>query len=293
MTTTASVLATGLYFGEAPRWHDGRLWFSDFFAHAVKTCTVDGVVETVFTVDGRTSGLGWLPDGSLLAVSMVDQQLLRWREGDAAPTSYASMTDVATFHCNDMVVLADGTAFVGNFGFDLDAWEAEHPFGHVLRHSPSTTLVRVDPAGGVHVAATDMRFPNGIVVTPDDGTLIVAETMGCRLTAFDLAADGGLSNRRVWADLGRRIPDGICLDADGRVWVACPPTSECVLVAEGGEVVEVVATSERCFACMLGGDDGRTLFLMTSRENDAVRAAAEPTARIETTRVDVPHAGRP
>lgn len=286
------ILATGLHFGEGPRWHDGRLWFSDFFDHAVKTCTDDGVVETQFTIDGRTSGLGWLPDGSLLAVSMLDQQVLRWN-GSGAPEPYASLAGAATFHCNDMVVLADGTAFVGNFGFDLDTWEAEHGAAHTFQHSPSTTLVRVDPDRSVHVAADGLRFPNGIVETPDGATLIVAESMGLRLTAFDLGADRSLTNRRVWADLGRRVPDGICLDAEGHVWVANAGGRECVLVAEGGEVLDVVETTERCFACMLGGDDGRTLYLMTSRENDATRAAAERTAKIERVRVAVPHAGRP
>ena len=290
--STSTVIAEGLHFGEGPRWRGDRLWFSDFFDHAVKTCTPDGTVETIFTIDGRTSGLGWLPDGDLLAVSMLDQSVLRWRPG-SEPVLYASLTGLATFHCNDMVVDAAGRAYVGNFGFDLDTWIDESGFGDAFKNAPSTTLARVDPDGSAHVAADDLRFPNGIVITPDGATMIVAETMAARLTAFDIAADGSLSNRRVWADLGRRIPDGICLDAGGRVWVANPQAHECFLVAEGGEIVDIVETTENCFACMLGGDDGRTLFLVTSRYSHHREAAEHRTGRIETIRVDTPGAGRP
>jgi sugar lactone lactonase YvrE len=194
---------------------------------------------------------------------------------------------------------AHGRAYVGSFGFDLDGFVAEHGLGAALGEPgpPRATLARVDPDGSVHEAASGLRFPNGAVITPDGSTMIVAETMGRRLSAFDVAADGSLSNQRVWASFDRRLPDGICLDAEGRVWVANPAAAECVLVAgrDGGpgEIVDVIETGERCFACMLGGPDGRDLFMVTARTEQPERAAAERTGQVLVTTVDVPHAGLP
>jgi sugar lactone lactonase YvrE len=291
------LLLDGLHFGEGPRWHDGRLYLSDFYDHAVKAVTMDGEVTTIVEVPTQPSGLGWLPDGRMLVVSMVDRKVLRL-EPDGL-VEHADLSDIATFHCNDMVVDARGRAYVGNFGFDLDGFVAEHGLRAALGEPgpPRATLARVDPDGSVHEAASGLRFPNGVVITPDGSTMIVAETMGRRLSAFDVAADGSLSNQRVWAAFDRRLPDGICLDAEGRVWVANPAAAECVLVAgqDGGpgEVVEVVETDERCFACMLGGPDGRDLFMVTARTEEPELAAAERTGQVLVATVDVPHAGLP
>lgn len=289
--TTAQVIAEGVYFGEGPRWYDGRLWFSDFFAHAIKAVDEDGAVEVVVQYDGRPSGLGWLPDGRLLFVSMVDRRVMRLDPD--GPVVHADLSDVATFHCNDMVVDGQGRAYVGNFGFDLDDAIVSQGMEQVIADHATACLARVDPDGSIHVVATDMHFPNGAVITPDGSTLIVAETLGFRLTAFDIAADGSLSNRRVWADLAGRVPDGICLDADGNVWVANPLTPECFLVAEGGEVLEVVDTGDPCFACMLGGDDRRTLFMLTAPASLADVASVAPRGAVRTARVTVPGAGCP
>ena len=292
MGKRASTVATGLYFGEGPRWHDGKLWFSDFYAHAVKTLDSAGHVDTVFALpDDRPSGLGWLPDGRLLAVSMVQRKVLR-REHDGTVVLHADLSGLATFHCNDMVVDSQGRAYVGNFGFDLDEAMSHTPVTELL-HRNGTVLMRVDPDGSVHKAAEDLHFPNGSVITPDGKTLIVAETLGVRLTAFTIADDGTLHDRRMWADLGGRVPDGICLDADGNVWVANPLAPECFLVAQDGGVIDVVDTGDPCYACMLGGDDGRTLYCLTAPSSHAWHAAQAPLGAIHAVQVDTPHAGLP
>ena len=260
--TRARILADGLYFGEGPRWHDGRLWFSDFYDHRVKSLDSSGAVRTEIEIDDQPSGLGWLPDGRLLVVAMHRRQLLRI-DPDGVKV-HADLSGVAAYHTNDMVVDSSGRAYVGNFGFRLDQAVRERGVESVLADHPTTQLARVDPDGKVHVAASDMHFPNGMVITPDGRTLIVAETLAMRLTAFDIGPDGALSNRRIWATLGMRAPDGICLDANGHVWVANAIAPECVLVAPGGEIVAKVETAEPCYACMLGGDDRRTLYIMSA-----------------------------
>lgn len=287
----AKVLVTGLHFGEGPRWHDGRLWFSDFYDHAVKSVSPAGDVRVELQIDDHPSGLGWLPDGRLLVVSMNRRLLLRV-DPDAVRV-HAELGSVAAHRANDMVVDAQGRAYVGNFGFALDDELKRRGVESVLADHPTAKLARVDADGSVHVAAADLHFPNGTVLTPDGRMLIVAETLGMRLTAFDVAADGSLSNRRVWAPVGMRAPDGICLDANGHVWIANAIAPECVLVAPGGEIVATVATDQPCFACMLGGDDGRTLFMMTAPSSMAEIASASRQGRILTARVETPHAGRP
>ncbi len=281
------VLATGLRFGEGPRWHSGTLWFSDMYDHAVKTVDLTGNVVVKVEVPGQPSGLGWLPNGDLLVVLMQERQVLRLDHDRFV--IHADLSSVATWHCNDMVVDADGRAYVGNFGFDLHSAETAGDF----TTAEPATLALVQPNGSVSVAADDLMFPNGAVITPDGRTLIVAESMGRRLTAFDRAADGTLSNRRVWADLGRRIPDGICLDAEGCIWVADAAAPECVRVAEGGRVLEVLATDRNAFACMLGGPEGRHLFVLTSLHSHPDRCLASRDAQVLVTTVAVPHAGRP
>jgi sugar lactone lactonase YvrE len=289
--TRATVLAEGLYFGEGPRWHDGRLWFSDFHAHAVKSMDAGGAVRTELQIDDQPSGLGWLPDGRMLVVSMQRRQLLRV-DPDGVKV-HADLSAVATFHANDMVVDAHGRAYVGNFGFDLDHALQTRGVEGVLADHPTAVLARVDPDGSVHVACADLHFPNGSVITPDGRTLIVAETLALRLTAFDVAADGTLSNRRLWAQVGMRAPDGICLDANGHVWIANAIAPECVLFAPGGEIVATVTTDQPCFACMLGGPDGRTLYMLTAPTSIAQLASAAAQGRVMAAQVLSPRAGRP
>jgi sugar lactone lactonase YvrE len=290
MARSAKVLAGGISFGEGPRWRDGRLWFSDFFNHAVKSVSLAGDVRTEFTLDDQPSGLGWTPDGELLVVSMTRRLLLR-RGPDGTLHTHADLSHLATWHCNDMVVDALGRAYVGNFGFDLDGEVAARGLAAVAADHTTARLALVDLDGTVRPVADDMHFPNGSVITPDGRTLIVGETFAARLTAFDIAPDGGLSNRREWASVQPRLPDGICLDAEGAVWMANPTAPECVRFAQGGEVLEVIETALPCYACMLGGDDGRTLFMLTSRPAEA--ADGKPSGQIEIARVDAQHAGRP
>jgi sugar lactone lactonase YvrE len=288
------VVTDGLYFGEGPRWHDGRLYYSDFFEHEVRSVDLDGNVETVLKVDGRTSGIGWLPDGRMLVVSMLDRRLLRV-EPDGDVVEYADLSNIATFHCNDMVVDRQGRAYVGNFGFDLEGFFHEHGVEAVFAEPgpPKAKLARVDPDGSVHVAAEDLRFPNGTVITPDGRTMILAETLGLRLTAFDIDSDGSLHHRRMWADLGGRPPDGICLDADGNVWVAHPLEPVCFLVSEGGGILQEVETNQPCFACMLGGPRRRHLFMVTARSSEETVASTQRTGSILVTEVTTPGAGWP
>ena len=285
-----SILLERLHFGEGPRWHDGRLWFSDFYAHAVKSVDETGKVRTELTLDDQPSGIGWLPDGRLLVVAMKERAVKRLE-----PTGLALHADIShlTAHlCNDMVVDADGSAWVGNFGFDLDA-ELRTRGADVISDHPSTNLVRIDADGSVYLAAADMHFPNGSVITPDGSTLIVAETLASRLTAFTINADKSLSDRRVWAAVENVAPDGICLNDNNEVWVANALAPEVILVAEGGEVLKRVETSQPCYACMLGGMDGKTLFAVTAASSDGELAAAEKTGKIETVRVDRARAGWP
>ncbi|MPY94181.1 MAG: gluconolactonase [Acidimicrobiia bacterium] len=276
------VLVDGLMFPEGPRWRDGRLWFSDFYSHRVLAVGLDGVLEDMAKVPSQPSGLGWLPDGRLLVVSMLDRRVLR-REPDGSLVLHADLSAHATGPCNDMVVDGAGRAWVGNFGFDRHAGE-----------EPATTvLVRVDPDGAVTPAADDVFFPNGSVVSPDGATLVVGETWRQRLTAWDIRPDGSLANRRTWADIAPHWPDGICLDAEGAIWVADPRGNVVVRVHEGGEISARAPTGDLgAFACMLGGAERRTLFVCTC-SGSGPHAAARTDGRIELTEVDVPGAGWP
>lgn len=289
--TKAKVLAGGLYFGEGPRWRDGRLWFSDFYDHKVKSIDASGAMRTELEIDDQPSGLGWLPDGRLIVVAMHRMQLLRV-DPDGVKV-HADLAGVADYHTNDMVVDSSGRAYVGNFGFRLDQAVNERGVESVLADHPTARLARVDPDGRVHAAATDLHFPNGMVITPDGRTLIVAETLAMRLTAFDVGPDGALSNRRVWATLGMRAPDGICLDANGHVWIANALAPECVLVAPGGEIVARVEADEPCYACMLGGDDRRTLFIMTAPSSMPDIVSKERQGHVAWAGVETPGAGWP
>lgn len=273
----------GLAFPEGPRWRDGRLWLSDMHDHRVLAMDPDGGGEEIVAeVPGRPSGLGWLPDGRLLVVSMEDRRLLRLEPGGLV--EHADLSALASFHCNDMVVDAHGRAFVGNFGFDL------HDEGATRRPAE---LIRVDPDGRAEVVADDLRFPNGTVITPDGCTLVVGESFGARLTAFDLGEDGSLSRRRVWAQLEGAVPDGVCLDAEGAIWVASPVSNEVLRVREGGEVADRVPTTQMAIACMLGGADRRTLYVLTAATTHPEEAARLRSGRVEALAVEVPGAGLP
>ena len=275
------VLLDGLTFPEGPRWHGGRLWFSDFYSQRVLTVDLAGKSETIATVPKRPSGLGWRPDGTLLIVSMLDRSLLELKAGRLRPV--ADLSALAGGPCNDMVVDAAGRAYVGNFGYDRHGGEA-----------PRTTgLIRVDGDGRATRVAEDLMFPNGMVITPDGKTMIVAETYAHRISAFAIDGDGGLSARRVFAEMPGCYPDGICLDAEGAIWVTDARGHEASRVFEGGRIAQRVSVGDRTvFACMLGGADRRTLFLCTCTGSGP--AMAEKTdGKIEYTHVAVPGAGLP
>jgi sugar lactone lactonase YvrE len=276
-----TVVLTGLGFAEGPRWHDDRLWFSDMGARSVMAVDVEGTAETILEVEGRPSGLGWLPDGTMLLVSMGERRVLRYDGHELS--EHADLSALVSADCNDMVVDGRGNAYVGNAGFDMRAQPME------VRPAE---LVLVRPDGTSAVVDREMVFPNGSVVTPDNRTLIVAETFGERLSAFTIADDGTLSTGRVFADMPGRGPDGICLDAEGAVWVADARGNACVRVREGGEVVDVIDTGRGCFACALGGPDRRTLFLLVADGFNG-RAIHARTGAIEAVTVDVPGAGWP
>ena len=285
MTETLVPVLDGLAFAEGPRWHEGRLWFSDMHAHRVLALDpASGETETVAEIPNQPSGLGWRPDGTMLIVSMTDRKLLAL-DGDGLH-DVADLSGLAPHHCNDMVVDQAGNAYVGNFGFDLHDPEADHC---------RTTMVLVTADGDARIVADDLFFPNGSVITPDGSTLVVGESFGACLTAFDIDPDGSLSNRREWARVQGAIPDGICLDEEGAIWMASPISGQVLRVAEGGEVLDEVRTIDerQPFACMLGGDDGRTLFVCTALESEPESCRRHLAGRIEMARVGVPGAGRP
>ena len=274
---STSTLLTGRAFLEGPRWHDGALWVSDMHAQEVLRVTLDGNVTVVATVPGDPSGLGFLPDGTLLIVSMRDRRLLR--VDTAGLAEVADCSAVAPYEINDLVVDAAGHAFISQFGFDFHG-------GAAYQRAP---LLRVDLDGSVHTASMGLRMANGLVTTRDGRTLIVAESTGKDLVAFDLAEDGTLSNSRVWAELPDH-PDGICIDAEDGVWIASPVGDRCARVVEGGEVTDLIDFPGRhAIACALGGDDGRALFVCTSSTHGQPDASrAERDARVEIVTVGVP-----
>lgn len=280
ITFNTTILIDGLQFPEGPRWHDGRLWFSDMNAQKVMTVDLSGNLQTVVQVPGSPSGLGWLPDGRLLVVSMTERSLLRFDNGELEQV--ADLSDLATYHCNDMVVDESGRAYVGNFGFDLGS----------SRELVPAEIIMVRPGGTAVKAAGDLLFPNGTVITPDGKTLIVAETFGQRLTAFDILPDGMLANRRVWAEMKGYYPDGICLDEAGGIWVASPENHIGVLrVLEGGRFSHRVSVESNAYACMLGNYDRKTLFVLTA--DASTPRKIEAGGRIEIVEVETPGAGLP
>ena len=289
---TTTVLAEGRYFCEAPRWRAGRFWFSDFYAHEVCSIDVDGNVVTELSLgDEQPSGLGWLPDGRLLVVGMTKRQVLR-RELDGSVVVHAELGDIATFHANDMLVTPDGDGYVGNFGFDLDGvltTEGEEGLFTRLFADPTpfmAKLAHVGADGATSVAAADLIFPNGMVLLDGGATLVVAQTLGMELTAFDRASDGSLSNRRAWASLAQPdgsmvVPDGISVDADGGIWVANAVAPQVVRVTEGGTITDTVTTTQNAYTCGIGGHDGRALLICTAPTSVHTAVEQQPLAKLE------------
>lgn len=279
---TTKVFADDFVFLEGPRWRDGKLWTSDMHGHAVYTLNMDGQREKVVDVPGQPSGIGFLPDGTPLIVSMHDRKLMKLVNSELV--LHADLSVLCPYEINDMVVDKKGNAYIGNIGFDLFKKEKFKP----------TNFVLVTPRGEIREVARDLAVPNGPVVTQDGKTLIVAESWGKRLSAFDIADDGTLTNRRIFADLGDAAPDGICLDAEGAVWVAVFNQDNFIRVREGGEITHRVKVVDRFpVACTLGGPDGRTLFGLTYQGSIQDIGKGKAASRIEIAHVDVPGGGSP
>lgn len=288
---------SGMSYTECPRWHEGRLWFVDFYLHQVYSVLEDGSdLRVEVDVPAQPSGLGWLPDGDLLVVSMKDAKILR-RSADGSLVEHADLARHVTGLPNDMVVDEQGRAYVGNFGFDLMSGD----------DIDTASLLRVDPDGSVTKVADDLWFPNGSVIT-DDGVLLVDETFGNRVSAFDIGADGSLGPRRDWAKFGELptardlatavpeavvAPDGCGLDAEGCLWIADATYGRVVRVREGGEIIDEVHPGTGVFACMLGGSEGTTLFMSCAPDFDEHARSAAREAQIKAVTVSVPRAGRP
>lgn len=290
MARDVRIIAEGFSLLEAPRWHDGRLYASDFYTRRVLAFSPDGTHETVAHVEGQPSGLGWDQEGRLLISSMLDQKLLRLEGGQLVEV--ADLREHLDGPANDMVVDGNGAAYVGNFG-DLD-------------QLGKTQLVRVAPDGGVMQTGGEVFFPNGSCITPDGKTFLLAETFLGRISAFDVMDDGLLANRRIWAQFGDPIvmtdtataanslpilPDGMCLDAEGCLWVACAKSHGAYRVREGGEIIEKVEVGEQTvFAPALGGEDGKTLYLCCAAPIMTLDHAASHEATLRVCQVDVPAA---
>ncbi len=284
MSLSRTLIDHGTFY-EGPRWHDGRWWVSDFYRRLVLSFDGDGNdVREELRVEAMPSGLGWTQDGALLVVSMQDHRLLRRRPGGEVD-EVASFGELCGGFANDMVVDAEGRAYIGNAGFDLMGGGAR----------ANANLVRVDPDGTVALAASDLAFPNGAVITADGSTLIVGETMGSRYTAFSIRANGVLADRRVWAELPGIGPDGCGLDARGRIWCADAFGKRCVLVEEGGRIVaELPAPAgQSVYACMLGGSEGRTLLQCCAPGFLAHERKDASDALLVATEVEVGRAGLP
>jgi sugar lactone lactonase YvrE len=278
-------LMTGLAFGESPRWHDDRLWFSDWVAHEVVAVDPEGRSEVIVRVPFPSIPMciDFLPDGRLLLVSPSDGLLMR-REPDGSLVTHADLSGVSDRGFNEIVVDGRGNAYLNGAGFNLMAGE---------EYAPGIVAL-LTPDGSARQVADGIAFPNGMAVTPDNSTLIVADSYGKELTAFDIAADGGLSNRRVWADLGDGVPDGICLDAENAVWYADVPNKRCVHVREGGQVLRTIDLDRGCFACALGGADSRTLFMIaTEWRGPAAMSDGRRTGQVLTAEAPAPGIGRP
>jgi sugar lactone lactonase YvrE len=271
----------GLGFGEGPRWHEDRIWFSDLLMRRVSSLGDDGELKIELELDDRPSGLGWLPDGRLLVVAMDRRAVLR-REPGGELVLHADLSAVATSHANDMVVAADGTAYVGNFGSDVLA-------GEPLREA---NLAVVHPDGSIEIGAVGLSCPNGSVITADGALLIVGESRAARYQAFPILSDGTLGPARLWANVEGRVPDGCTLDAEGAIWFADAGGNGVFRIAEGGEVLDSVETPDPAFACMLGGASGSSLYILTSPSRP-VPGAEAGKGRLWRVHVCAPRAGWP
>ena len=304
MQTTLKLLLENVYFSEGPRWHNNKFWFSDFYQHAVFSVDANGTVEKIVDIPNQPSGLGWLPNGDMLIVSMHDQKLMRFSDG--VLSLHSDLSHLTKFTCNDMVVDNDGHAYIGNFGTTQ----------HNIDVKP-TCLIHVTPDGKASIVAENLEFPNGTVITPNGKKLIVGETYAGRLTAFDINSDKTLSNRQTWAKMiptrifyiskvrrflkqvpketnfAPRVPDGICLDERMGIWVASPTTFEVFRIEEGGNVTDIISTPQRAYACMLGGESGKTLYISTANDSTPEVARSQPMGKIYTTEVKFARAGNP
>jgi sugar lactone lactonase YvrE len=271
---------TGILLGESPRWHEGKLWFADWVAEKLYTLDETGRSEVVARIPSLPFSIDWLPDGRLLVINARENRLMR-REANGGFVTHADLSGLSRFGCNEIVVDGRGNIFLNNIDFAFPGGEFRPGF-----------IAVVTPDGAVRKVADGLAFPNGMAITPNGKTLICAESFSGLLTAFDIQADGSLSNRRIWAKLEGQGGDGICLDAEGALWVATG--RRCVRLREGGEVLDEVRTDRMCFACMLGGADGKTLFIVAADWSGTLDLAhSEPTGQIQSVRVAVPHAGRP
>jgi sugar lactone lactonase YvrE len=274
-------LLTSIALGECPRWHENRLWFSDWGAREIIAVDLTGKREVMLRLPSSPFSFDWLPDGRLLVTSARDALLLR-QESDGSVVSHTDLSNLSAYPWNEIVVDGRGNIYLNNIGFDFPGGE----------FAPGIVAL-VTPDGSVRQVADGVSFPNGMAITPDNTTLILGESYGNRLTAFDIAADSSLSNRRVWAETPGDHPDGICLDADGAVWYADVGNRRCVRVREGGEILQTVDLDRGCFACMLGGEDGRTLFMVAAVFNPANMFGGPPTGQVVTAEAPAPHAGWP
>jgi len=285
-----NLVIDGIDFGEGPRWHEGRLWFSDFYQQTISSVEIhpdgSGTRHVELEHDGRPSGLGWLPDGRLLFVSMLDRKIMR-REHDGSVVVHADLTDVTGGHVNDMVVSSAGIAYVGNFGFDFEAGD----------NIETTTLAIVRPDGSVTADDHPLLFPNGSVLTPSERTLIVGESFGSQFTAFTIDHDGSLTEPRIWANVEGTAPDGCTLDDEEGIWFSDAVGRQIVRVVGSGDIEDLstihIGTPNNTYACMLGGDDGQTLFILTADDASPEVVAGTATGAIYSWRVEVRHAGLP
>lgn len=274
-------LLTGRAFVESPRWHEGRLWFSDWLTRDIIAVDLRGRSEAMFRVPSFPFSIDWLPDGSLLATSGT--QVLRGQP-DGSLTSHAELSNLSKKGLNEIVVDGRGNVYVNAVGFDLLAGENFAP----------GIIALLTPDGTARQVADGIAFPNGMAVTPDNSTLIVAESYGKKLTAFDIKQDGSLSKRREWANLGSGVPDGICIDSDNAVWYGDVPNKRCVRVREGGEVLQVIDLDRGCFACILGGADRKTLFMMAAEWRGLSKKSDGPrTGQVLTVEAPAPGTGWP
>lgn len=280
---TATPLLDDLGFAEAPRWHEGRLWFSDIVRQRICRASDDGSCETVLQLDVDPSGLGWMPDGSLLIVSMAAHEILRWRDDQL--TLHARTAPLSRARLNDMVVDANGGAYASNFGFDFESGEAVR----------ATNLVRIEPDGTVSAAATDILCPNGMALSPDGERLYVGQSASREVLEFRVEEDGFLCDRDVFATLPEGcMSDGICLDAAEGLWIASPVSHAFLRIERGGQVTHRIDTQDRhAIACVLGGEGRRTLYCLTSPVMSLHRARTEQAGRIDQVQVEIPGVGIP